>query len=80
MNLDTGQEKPLTQRMFRLLQISELMNLLSHRNYLDQFTTQEINESFLWLASMLLVILQTVHFKMWGCPCVDTVKVGCGEG
>ena len=50
------------------------MNLLSHRNYLDQFTAQEINESFLWLASMLLVILQTVHFKMWGCPCVDTVR------
>jgi len=54
MSLDTGQEKTLTQLMFRLFQISELMNPSSHRNYLDEFTTQEINESFLWLASMVI--------------------------
>lgn len=54
MSLDTGQEKTLTQLMFRLFQISELMNLLSHRNYLYQFTKQEINELFLWLASVVV--------------------------
>lgn len=54
MSLDTRQEKTLTQLMFRLFQISELMNPWNHRNYLDQFTTQEINGSILWLAGVVI--------------------------
>lgn len=54
MNLDTRQEKTLTGLVFRLFQISELMSPWSYRNYLDQFTTQEINGSALWLVSVVL--------------------------
>lgn len=64
MSLDKGREKTLAQLMLGLFQMSEFMSPLNHRNYLDQFATQEINESFLCLASVVIDNSTTFAFRM----------------
>lgn len=51
------------------------MILLNHRNDLNQFTTQEINGSFLWLASVVTGNATTFGFEN---VCVYAANVGDG--